>query len=67
MLAEDGHENGSHRETPPAPRHPSKSCAAYVALKYVDEVHKYNDALFQQNIQADLIGTDTDLSVLNRP
>ncbi|NOU89586.1 beta-galactosidase [Paenibacillus sp. LMG 31460] len=33
-----------------------------VALKYVDEVHKYYDALFQQNIQADLIGTDTDLS-----
>ncbi|MDQ0889307.1 beta-galactosidase [Paenibacillus sp. V4I9] len=33
-----------------------------VALKYVDEVHKYYDALFQQNIQADLIGIDTDLS-----
>ncbi|WP_261301236.1 beta-galactosidase [Paenibacillus andongensis] len=33
-----------------------------VALKYVDEVHKYYDALFQQNIQVDLIGTDTDLS-----
>lgn len=33
-----------------------------VALNYVDEVHKYYDALFQQNIQADLIGTDTDLS-----
>ncbi|NOU72238.1 beta-galactosidase [Paenibacillus sp. LMG 31458] len=33
-----------------------------VALKYVDEVHKYYDALFKQNIQADLIGTDTDLS-----
>ncbi|MEW9699166.1 beta-galactosidase [Paenibacillus sp. SI8] len=33
-----------------------------VALKYVDEVHKYYDVLFQQNIQVDLIGTDTDLS-----
>lgn len=33
-----------------------------VALKYVDEVHKYYDALFQQNIQTDLIGTETDLS-----
>ncbi|KRF12057.1 beta-galactosidase [Paenibacillus sp. Soil787] len=33
-----------------------------VALNYVDEVHKYYDALFQQNIQADLIGIDTDLS-----
>ncbi|NOV01960.1 beta-galactosidase [Paenibacillus planticolens] len=33
-----------------------------VALKYVDEVHKYYDALFQQNIQADMIGVDADLS-----
>ncbi|MGO4276489.1 beta-galactosidase, partial [Paenibacillus sp. TAF58] len=33
-----------------------------VALNYVDEVHKYYDALFQQNIQADLIGTESDLA-----
>ncbi|UKS30754.1 beta-galactosidase [Paenibacillus sp. HWE-109] len=33
-----------------------------VALKYVDEVHKYYDALFQQNIQADLISTEDELS-----
>ncbi|MDD9267485.1 beta-galactosidase [Paenibacillus sp. GCM10023248] len=33
-----------------------------VALKYVDEVHKYYDALYQQNIQTDLIGTDDDLT-----
>ncbi|MGO4494921.1 beta-galactosidase [Paenibacillus sp. 2RAB27] len=33
-----------------------------IALNYVDEVHKYYDALFQENIQADLIGTDTDLT-----
>lgn len=33
-----------------------------IALDYVDEVHKYYDALFQQNIQADMIGTDTDLT-----
>ncbi|CAM3561905.1 beta-galactosidase [Marinicrinis lubricantis] len=32
------------------------------ALKYVDEVHKYYKALYDQNIQADLIGIDTDLS-----
>ncbi|MCZ8523666.1 MULTISPECIES: beta-galactosidase [Paenibacillus] len=33
-----------------------------VALKYVDEVHKYYDALYRANIQVDMIGTDTDLS-----
>ncbi|GBF75230.1 beta-galactosidase [Paenibacillus sp. 598K] len=33
-----------------------------VALKYVDEVHKYYDALFQQNIQVDMIGVEQDLS-----
>jgi beta-galactosidase len=33
-----------------------------IDLKYVDEVHKYYDALFQQNIQVDLIGTNTDLA-----
>ncbi|MBP1962128.1 beta-galactosidase [Paenibacillus aceris] len=33
-----------------------------VALKYVDEVHKYYDALFQQNIQVDMIGVDAELS-----
>ncbi|MGQ7888523.1 beta-galactosidase [Paenibacillus sp. WC2504] len=33
-----------------------------VALKYVNEVHKYYDALFQQNIQVDMIGVETDLS-----
>nr|WP_216855754.1 beta-galactosidase [Paenibacillus qinlingensis] len=33
-----------------------------IDLKYVDEVHKYYDALFQQNIQVDMIGTDTDLT-----
>ena len=33
-----------------------------VALKYVDEVHKYYDALYQQNIGADMISVDEDLS-----
>jgi beta-galactosidase len=33
-----------------------------IDLKYVDEVHKYYDALFKQNIQVDLIGTDTELT-----
>lgn len=33
-----------------------------VDLQYVDEVHKYYDALFQLNIQVDLIGTTTDLA-----
>ncbi|MEK4518382.1 beta-galactosidase [Paenibacillus sp. FSL P2-0089] len=33
-----------------------------VALKYVDEVHKYYDALYQQNIEADMIGVEEDLS-----
>jgi len=33
-----------------------------VALKYVDEVHKYYAALFKQHIQVDMIGTDEPLS-----
>ncbi|OMF95432.1 beta-galactosidase [Paenibacillus sp. FSL R7-0337] len=33
-----------------------------VALNYVDEVHKYYDALYQQNIEADMIGVEEDLS-----
>jgi beta-galactosidase len=33
-----------------------------IALKYVNEVHKYYDALFQMNIQADMIGVEEDLS-----
>ncbi|WP_274363561.1 beta-galactosidase [Paenibacillus thermotolerans] len=33
-----------------------------VALKYVNEVYKYYDALFQQGIQADMIGVEADLS-----
>jgi beta-galactosidase len=33
-----------------------------VALDYVKEVHKYYDALYELNIQADMIGTDEDLS-----
>ncbi|RXS90457.1 beta-galactosidase [Geobacillus sp. PK12] len=32
-----------------------------IALKYIDEVHKYYRALFKQNIQADFIHTETDL------
>ena len=32
-----------------------------IALKYVDEVYKYYDALFKMNIQTDMIGTDEDL------
>ncbi|WP_438431651.1 beta-galactosidase [Gorillibacterium sp. sgz500922] len=32
-----------------------------VALKYVDEVHKYYDALYKQNIPVDLIPVDADL------
>ncbi|MFD2611150.1 beta-galactosidase [Paenibacillus gansuensis] len=33
-----------------------------VALDYVKEVHKYYDALFQNHIQVDMVGTDEDLS-----
>ncbi|MEK4324482.1 beta-galactosidase [Paenibacillus sp. FSL R7-0297] len=33
-----------------------------VALDYVNEVHKYYDALYQQNIEADLIGVEEDLT-----
>lgn len=33
-----------------------------VALDYVKEVHKYYDALYQQNIEADMIGVEEDLS-----
>ncbi|WP_199614194.1 beta-galactosidase [Paenibacillus alkalitolerans] len=33
-----------------------------IALKYVDEVHKYYDALFGMNIQTDMIGVEEDLS-----
>ncbi|WP_085523023.1 beta-galactosidase [Tuberibacillus sp. Marseille-P3662] len=33
-----------------------------VALDYVNEVHKYYDALYQLNIQTDMIGVDEDLS-----
>lgn len=33
-----------------------------IALKYVEEVHKYYDALYQAGISADMIGVDTDLS-----
>lgn len=29
-----------------------------VALNYVDEIHKYYDALYQQNIEADMIGVE---------
>ncbi|VTR57852.1 Beta-galactosidase BgaA [Actinobacillus pleuropneumoniae] len=32
------------------------------ALNYVDEVHKYYDALYQQNIQTDIISVEEDLS-----
>ncbi|MCJ7842071.1 beta-galactosidase [Lederbergia sp. NSJ-179] len=33
-----------------------------IALDYVKEVHKYYDALYQQNIQVDMIGVEEDLS-----
>lgn len=33
-----------------------------VALNYVNEVHKYYDALYQQHIEADMIGVEEDLS-----
>ncbi|SEU02548.1 beta-galactosidase [Paenibacillus sp. NFR01] len=33
-----------------------------VALNYVNEIHKYYDALYQQNIEADMIGIEEDLS-----
>lgn len=33
-----------------------------VALKYVDELHKYYDSLYQANIAVDVIGVDADLS-----
>lgn len=32
------------------------------ALKYVDEVHKYYDALYKLNIQTDMIGVEEELS-----
>ncbi|TBL68317.1 beta-galactosidase [Paenibacillus thalictri] len=33
-----------------------------VALKYTDEVHRYYDALYQLNIQADMVGADEDFT-----
>jgi len=33
-----------------------------VALKYLDEIQKYYDAFYQQNVQVDMISVDTDLS-----
>jgi beta-galactosidase len=33
-----------------------------VALNYVDEVHKYYDALYQLNIQVDMVSVEEDLS-----
>ena len=33
-----------------------------VAMDYVNEVHKYYDALYQQNIEADMIGVEENLS-----
>jgi beta-galactosidase len=33
-----------------------------IALKYVDEVHKYYKALFDMNIQVDLVSVDADLT-----
>lgn len=39
----------------------SLSSGPTVALDYVNEVHKYYDALFQQHIQVDMIGTDEPL------
>lgn len=33
-----------------------------IALKYVEELHKYYDALYQANIAVDVIGVDADLS-----
>jgi beta-galactosidase len=32
------------------------------ALKYLDEVHKYYQALFEQNIQVDMVSIETDLN-----
>ena len=39
-----------------------KSSGPTVALKYVDEIHKYYEAFFRRNIQVDMISVDTDLS-----
>ncbi|MFB5266518.1 beta-galactosidase [Paenibacillus enshidis] len=39
-----------------------KSSGPTVALKYVDQVHKYYAALFNRNIQVDMIGTDADFA-----
>ncbi|CAM2900329.1 beta-galactosidase [Paenibacillus sediminis] len=39
-----------------------KSSGPTIALKYVDEVHKYYAALFHRNIQVDLISVDADMS-----
>lgn len=33
-----------------------------IALNYVDEVHKYYDALFELNVESDMIGVEEDLS-----
>lgn len=33
-----------------------------IALNYVSEVHKYYDALFQQNIESDMVGVEADFS-----
>lgn len=36
-----------------------------IALRYADEVHKYYQALHQQNIAVEIIGVDTDLQTYN--
>ncbi|KAF6605689.1 beta-galactosidase trimerization domain-containing protein, partial [Paenibacillus sp. EKM208P] len=37
-----------------------KSSGPSVALKYVDQVHKYYAPLFRRNVQVDLVSVDAD-------
>lgn len=39
-----------------------KSSGPTIALKYVDQIHKYYQAFYNRNIQVDVVGVDSDLS-----
>ncbi|WP_339277384.1 beta-galactosidase [Paenibacillus sp. FSL W8-0426] len=42
-----------------------KSSGPTVALKYVDQIHKYYAAFFRRNIQVDIVSVDADLGKYN--
>lgn len=39
-----------------------KSSGPTIALKYVDQIHKYYKAFYDRNVQVDVVGVDSDLS-----